>query len=338
MSEPPLVSVITPSYNQAEYLELTIRSVLAQLPDKQAGFNLEYLIVDGGSDDGSQDIIQKYATHLAWWISEPDSGQAEAINKGFLKSRGEIIAWLNSDDLYMPGAIARAVHSMQKNDNAGMLFGDAIAIDSTGQPLNKWTFGNWGLAELMRFRVICQPAVFIRRTVLEQAGMLDISYHYMLDHKFWLQIARVSPILHIPETWAAARTHAGAKNVNLAYQFGEEIFRILDWVKTQPDLAPLEKANRRKIEAGAWRLNARYLLDGNLPTPALKAYMQALLRDPAFALKHWHRMVYAVLCLLGGQRMAGWYFRLRPNRQPSLTEFAGLANWPGISIKNNFRD
>lgn len=332
MSEPPLVSVITPSYNQAEYLENTIRSVLAQHNDKQTSYNLEYLIVDGGSDDGSQDIIQKYTSDLTWWVSEPDAGQADAINKGFQKSRGEIVSWLNSDDLYLPGAIAGVVQAMQENPQAGMAYGDAIAIDSNGKPLNKWTFGNWGLAELMRFRIICQPAVFIRRSILEQAGALDISYHYMLDHKFWLQIARISSIVHIPETWAAARIHASAKNVNLAYRFGEETFRILDWMKIQPDLAPLEKANRRKIEAGAWRLNARYLLDGNLPMPALKAYLQALLRDPLFALKHWHRMVYAILCLFGGQGMADWYFRLRPSHQPLLKDFPGSENWPGISI------
>lgn len=128
MSEPPLVSVITPSYNQAEYLENTIRSVLAQHNDKQTSYNLEYLIVDGGSDDGSQDIIQKYTSDLTWWVSEPDAGQADAINKGFQKSRGEIVSWLNSDDLYLPGAIAGVVQAMQENPQAGMAYGDAITM------------------------------------------------------------------------------------------------------------------------------------------------------------------------------------------------------------------
>jgi glycosyltransferase involved in cell wall biosynthesis len=154
----PLVSIVTPSYNQAAYLEATINSVLAQdfAP-------LEYLIVDGASQDGSPQIIQRHTGRLAWWISEADRGQAEAINKGFQHAKGEIVAWLNSDDVYLPGAIQSAVNALQANPQAGMVYGDAITIDPAGRPLNRLAFGDWGLFDLMNFRVVCQPAVFMRR-------------------------------------------------------------------------------------------------------------------------------------------------------------------------------
>jgi len=306
MSGLPLVSIVTPSYNQAVYLESTIRSVL-----DQDYTPLEYLIVDGGSTDGSLEIIQKYASRLAWWVSEKDSGQAEAINKGLQRASGEIVAWLNSDDLYLPGAIQGAVQAFQGDPYLGMVYGDAITMDQEGQQLNRLIFKDWGLKDLIGFRIICQPAVFMRKSVLEKAGYLDPSYHFMLDHLLWIKIARLAPIQHAPISWAAARHHPEAKNVAQAPGFGEETFRILEWMETQPDLAKLISEDRKRVEAGAYRLKARYLLDGGQPGPALKAYWQATLASPGFALKHWHRMVYAGLSLVGGQGLAGWYYRLK---------------------------
>lgn len=295
----PLVSVITPSYNQAAFLEKTIQSVLSQ---EQS--SIEYIVVDGGSTDGSLEIIRKYASRYAWWVSEPDSGQAEAINKGLALASGDYLAWLNSDDMYLPGAVASAARILDSDPSIGMVFGDAKTIDEQGQLLNHLTFGDWGLTEFMRFRIICQPAVFMRRSTLDQAGALDTSYHYLLDHHLWLRMARLAPVRHITETWAAARHHAAAKNVKQAAGFGEEAFRILAWMEDQPDLAPLVKKHRRSVEAGAYRLNARYLLDGDQPGAALRSYTQALIRNPRFALQHWHRMLYAVASLLGGKERA----------------------------------
>ncbi len=170
MSSSPLVTIVTPSYNQVAFLENTIRSVLAQ--DYTA---LEYMIVDGGSTDGSVEIIQRYSDRLAWWVSERDSGQAEAINKGLRRAKGEFVAWLNSDDLYLPGAIQQAVAAFQANLGLGLVFGDAITIDAQGKPLNRLSFGDWDLLDLVSFRIICQPAVFMRRAVLERSGYLESS-------------------------------------------------------------------------------------------------------------------------------------------------------------------
>lgn len=305
-----LVSIITPSYNQASYLEETIRSVI-----EQEHSPVEYFVVDGGSEDGSVEIIQKYADQISWWVSERDAGQGEAINKGLSRARGEFIAWLNSDDLFLPGAITKAVSVLAANPELGMVFGDAISINEQGLPLNQLTFGDWGLPELMQFRIICQPAVFMRKTMLDKAGHLDPAFHYLLDHHLWIRMARLAPVQHIPEPLAAARHHPAAKNVSQAAAFGQEAMRILEWMEAQTDLAALVQKNRRRIEAGAQRLNARYLLDGGMPGPALKAYGRALVRNPRFTLQHWHRILYALLSLAGGKNLANLYYRRQTNRQ-----------------------
>jgi len=318
----PLVTIVTPSYNQAEYLEATIQSVLAQdYP------NLEYLIVDGGSTDGSFEIIEKYADRISWWVSELDQGQAEAINKGLRRARGEVVAWLNSDDLYLPGAIHQAVTSLESNPALGLVFGEALTIDLQGQPLNQLIFGDWGLTELMRFRIICQPAVFIRRSALEQAGTLDENFHFMLDHHLWLRIADVAPIQYIPQLWAAARHHPAAKNVAQAAAFAEEIYRVLSWLETNPAFGDRFQADRRHILGGANRLAGRYLLDGSLPGPALKAYSKAFFYWPGYTLKHWKRMAFALGSLLSKGKLAA-----PARRQPPQLHKLRLQNWPGIKL------
>ncbi len=346
----PLVSIITPSYNQAAFLEQTILSVL-----KQDHTPLEYIIVDGGSTDGSVEVIRRHADRLAWWVSEPDSGQAEAINKGLQRARGEIVAWLNSDDTYLPGAIQRAAAAFQQDPRLGLVFGNALTTDTNGKPLNLLTFGDWRQAELLRFRIICQPAVFMRRSVLAQAGLLDPTYHCFLDHHLWLRIAGIAPIQYIargahtrhstygplsPEfPLAAARHHAQAKNTAQPEKFAREIQRLLAWVQQQPEMAPLVAGDRRHVFGGAYRLIARYLLDGNRPAEALKYYALALFNWPSYALKHSHRMVYALLSLL---RLNGpadrWLLRSAEQGRRRITQelraaaATDLENWPGICL------
>ncbi|MEA3439609.1 MAG: glycosyltransferase family 2 protein [Chloroflexota bacterium] len=327
----PTISIITPSYNQAPFLEHTIRSVLAQ-----DCTDLEYIIVDGGSDDGSIDIIKHYQEEIAWWVSEPDEGQADAINKGFLRASGEFVAWLNSDDLYLPGAVNQAVAELRANPELGMVYGDAITIDGEGRPLNRLSFGDWGLLELMSFHIICQPAVFMRRRTLEEAGGLDPTYHYMLDHQLWIRIANIALIKHIANTLATARHHPLAKNVSQPAGFSQETQSLLSWMEKQKELAPILADNRRQILAGAHRLAGRYLLDGGQPAEALSYYSQALLENPVFALKHWHRMIYAILSLLGAGSLANDYYRWKDtqkHRQSILQDSPATRNWPGLQLE-----
>jgi glycosyltransferase involved in cell wall biosynthesis len=327
MSELPLVSIVTPSYNQGTYLEAAVQSVLAQDYPR-----VEYLIVDGDSTDSSLEIIRRYADRLTWWVSEPDSGQAEAINKGLARARGEIVAWLNSDDLYLPGAVSDAVSLFEAKPEVGMVFGDAVTIDSHGIPLNSLIFGDWGIKELAQFRIICQPAVLLRRVAVEQAGYLDPDFDYMLDHQLWLRVASSWGIDHAASTWAAARHHPTAKNVAQAAAFSQEIYRIVEWMESDPVLKEILERDRRRIMGGAHRLSARYLLDGGLPASALRAYWRALLAWPSFTLQHWHRMVYALLSLMGGAWMQTWYQRLSSPKTSVIGDDPRLEDWPGLRI------
>lgn len=288
------LSIITPSYNQSAYLEAAIQSVLGQ-----ASPDLEYIVIDGGSTDGSVEIIERYAGRLAYWVSEADSGQAEAINKGLQRATGEVVAWLNSDDLYRPGALAAATAVLTADPALALVYGDLDSVDAIGRTFNTIRYAPYTLADLLAFRIIGQPSVFMRRAALEQTGLLDTDYHYLLDHQLWLRLAQHGGLRYVPQTWAAARHHSAAKNTALAASFGGEVYRILAWAQTQPRLQELIEANPRRTWGGAHRLAARYLLDGGQPGPALKAYGQALANDPLYALRHTHRMLYALLSLLG---------------------------------------
>lgn len=304
----PSISIVTPSYYQAAYLEATLRSVLEQ------GLEVEYIVVDGGSSDGSVDIIKKYADKLAWWVTEKDAGQADAINKGLRRTTGEMVAWLNSDDVYLPGAIQSALEAFAAHPEAGIVFGNVASIDEHGRTFNLQTFHPVALPDLMSFTIISQPAVFMRRSVLQQAGYLDLSYHLLLDHHLWIRMARLAPLVYIPQTLAAARYHAEAKNIARAAQFGAEAYRIVNWMQTDPAFAETFRTHRRRIWAGAHRLNAFYLTDGGRPAAALAAYARSFASHPPTALKHWRHILLATLNLLGLVRLKDWYTTLRRRR------------------------
>lgn len=289
-----LVSIITPSFNQAAFLEQTMRSVLEQEYPR-----IEYLVVDGASTDNSVDIIKKYESKLAWWVSEKDSGQADAINKGFARATGEVIAWLNSDDYYLAGAVGAAVKIFEEHPEVVLVYGNMLAVDEDGKTFNTLNYKQLTLEDLLCFQIIGQPAVFMRRSALQAAGKLHPTFHFMLDHHLWIRIAQQGEILHVNQTWAAARYHAEAKNIAKAAEFGRDAFRILDWAKAQPELAPTLARTSHRAVASAYRVNARYLLDGGRPASALSAWTRALFIHPPTALARLNILVSAILNLFG---------------------------------------
>ncbi|GAB4492327.1 MAG: glycosyltransferase family 2 protein [Anaerolineales bacterium] len=300
------ISIITPSYNQSQFLEQTIRSVL-----DQGIHSLEYFVVDGGSTDSSVDIIRRYENKLAGWVSEKDRGQAEAINKGIKASSGEIVAWLNSDDFYLPGAIQAALKTFREHPTAGLVYGDVLSVDAQGRTFNVQRFRQYDLADLMSFRIISQPAVFMRRAILEQAGLLDESFHLLLDHHLWLRMARLAPLIYLPQTLAAARYHTAAKNLARTAEFGREALQIVDWMQTDPNFSPVFEQHHSRVLAGAHRLDAFYLLDGGFYPASLAAYARAFRYNPGIVLPETHRVIYALLAPLGLKHLRPLYTRVR---------------------------
>jgi glycosyltransferase involved in cell wall biosynthesis len=305
------VSIVTPSFNQSSYLEQTMLSVLGQ--DHP---HIEYVVIDGASTDQSVDIIRKYEDKLAYWVSEKDGGQAEAINKGFAHATGDIVAWLNSDDYYLPGAISAAVKVFEENPEVILVYGNMLAVDEDGETFNALNYKQLTLEDLLCFQIIGQPAVFMRRSALQKTNGLDTTFHFLLDHHLWIRLAQQGRILHVPQLWAAARYHPEAKNRAQASGFGKEAFRILEWAKQDRSLAPVLGRVLRRAKACTHRVNARYLLDGGQPAKALAAWGRALFIHPPTALARLNILVSSILNLLGlrtvrekvlGRRKAGFH-------------------------------
>ena len=314
MNKKPLVSIITPSFNQAEFLEKTITSVITQdYP------NIEYIVVDGASTDGSIEIIRRYASKINYWVSEPDRGQAEAINKGFIKATGDIVAWINSDDYYLPGTISSVVNAFEKYIDYGLVFGDLLSVDREGVIFNVIRYGDWGLDELMRFNIIGQPSVFMKHEVLKEAGYLEKDFHYMLDHNLWLKIANISKIKYIPEIWSAARYHEGAKNIHNAAAFGDEAYKVVEWMEQQDVIGKKFMQDRNKVLGGAHWINARYLSEAGEYKESIKSYFRCLLVDPMRVFCDWKRVLFTWLSLFGIKKIQNIYTRYQYKRYNRLS-------------------
>ena len=222
----PKVSIVTPSFNQAEFFEETILSVLGQdYP------HLEYIIIDGGSNDGSVDILHRYNDQLAYWVSEPDKGQTDAINKGCQLATGDIIAYVNSDDIYCPSAISKVVDYFLKHPEVDLVYGDALHIDRKGALLSIVRTGEVDLVRyLSNTFYLPQPAVFFRRRILDEIGYFDLHYNLAMDKEFWTRSLLHFKAGYLPEILAKLRIYNEAKSSYLKCKYLEEHLMILDWV------------------------------------------------------------------------------------------------------------
>ncbi len=285
----PKLSIITPSYQQAQFLEQTIRSVL-----DQGVADVEYFVIDGGSDDGSVAIIERYADRLTGWVSEPDRGQAHALNKGLERASADIIGWINSDDYYLPGAFDAVLRAFEQHPDAGLIYGDTLSVNAQGSVIHEPRLQQYQLKDLMTFQIINQPAVFFRREAFLEVGGMDESYRYLLDHHLWLRIAKRYPVLYLPRQLAAARFHADAKNLKYAERFGEEAFRLVTWMSDQDAMQEDFARHKDEILAGAYRLSGYYFSEAGQIGKSLQAYAKAAKFHPQIAAADWRRILYTL--------------------------------------------
>jgi len=220
------VSVVTPTYNQESFIEKTIRSVLSQEGD----FELEYIVIDGGSTDRTTKLLKK--CKRIKWISEADQGQSDAVNKGFKMAQGDIFGWLNSDDLYEEGALA-AIAGLYQKDRFKWCFGKSWNIDEEGREIRKviTRYKNFESRHYSRRRLLTkdfipQPAVFISRSAFEETGFLDLKYDYAMDYDYWLRLASRYPPLYIDRYLAKFRWHRTSKSKNNYRKAALEAYRI----------------------------------------------------------------------------------------------------------------
>ena len=218
----PRITLVTPSFQQADFLEETIQSVLSQKYE-----NLEYIIIDGGSTDGSTAIIEKYAAQLAHWESQPDRGQSHAINKGWQRATGHIIGWLNSDDLLLPNALREVAVAFEANPQATLVYGGTLIFEKNKKSyVDRGTRINFDLENLARMN-LPQQSSFYKRKILAEQGFLDETFHYSMDFELFVRICSNYEVAEADATWAAFRQHAHSKTGTHLSGFFEDNRRIM---------------------------------------------------------------------------------------------------------------
>jgi glycosyltransferase involved in cell wall biosynthesis len=268
----PLVSVVVPSFNQARFLGEALRSVLEQ--DYEP---LEVLVVDGGSTDGSPELIKGYADRLAWWVSEPDRGQAHALNNAFAHARGEVLGWLSSDDALVPGAIARVVDALERDPGALLVYGEALFVDEQGReifPLEPRPFDVEAMVRTCSNHVV-QPGSLFRRLAWDAAGPLNENGHYLFDFEFALRVSRVGDVARIEDRLALYRVHPESKSG------GGSLLKARDYVRFADEfLAGSEFPGADEGRASAYLAAGDYFYDAGELAEARRYLTRSLRAKP----------------------------------------------------------
>jgi hypothetical protein len=273
----PKVTIVTPSYNQGRFLEETLRSVLLQ------GYpNVEFIVLDGGSTDDSRAILERYAPFLSHWESHRDAGQSDALNRGFQRAGGEIIGWVNSDDLLSPGAIAASVAALVVRSEAGFSYGDWATIDAASRVTGHETppeVTNAGLLHSLQ-SYVAQTTLFFRRSALQQVGWLDVDLHLIMDFDLLLRLTACFESVRAPGEIARFRLHPDAKTPTLQTRAWRERGRVVRRFLEGPAAPAAAKADRRKILAAYHRQAALYGLRTGRPQWLLSHAARSLINDP----------------------------------------------------------
>lgn len=288
----PLVSVVTPSMNALPFLVENVESVRSQ--DYPA---IEHIICDGGSTDGTQEVLRCFP-HLRW-ISERDRGQSDALNKGFRMARGEIVGWLNADDVYELGAVARAVGYLIKHPEIDLVYGDVRVIDAEGRELGISRSESLDIDALLSLNPIPQPSVFLRRRCLELLGGLDESLHYVMDWELWIRFALAGLKAQYlqGEVLAGFRLCAGTKSFEHPMRFRQECVGVLESLFASAISAGIREATKRR---SLKKHKAQYYLDHMTQAIARK--------DRRTMLRYLLTAVRTDFCLVGNRGL--WLFLL----------------------------
>lgn len=287
----PIISIVTPSFNQGQFLEETIRSVLLQ------GYpNLEYIIIDGGSTDGSIEIIKKYEPWISCWVSEEDDGQAAAINKGFNLASGEILAWLNSDDLYLKGTLHEIGRFFLHHKDVDLVYGGCQKISSKGKILNIEKATNYDFQKLLMHNIIAQPSAFFTKRFFSETGPLNEKMRYCFDVELWVKGSLSFRYKNHPKIFSKFRYHDDSKtvsqNLRMSKEASEVSIGVLEMNKTSHDF--INKCIRLRylnLAVWQWRIDKKN-------TKRIKAYLEkANINDSLFAIESTSHIVRPFLDL-----------------------------------------
>jgi glycosyltransferase involved in cell wall biosynthesis len=310
----PRVSLVTPSFNQARFLEQTILSVVNQ------GYpSLEYFVMDGGSTDGSVEVIERHASRLSFWESTADRGQAHAINKGWRRATGDYVWWLNADDMLTPGSLCTSVTFLENNPGVDMAYGDVFRIDGQGRLMDRFNYHDFDFAPMVLHGLsISQAGALARRRVIEKVGELDEGLHYLMDQDFWTRLALAQGrIVHIREPLALFRIHEEAKTQLASIHVVEESRRLHRALMAHPDLPPEIDQGRRRVTSNMHLYCARALVKVGRYREALGEGWSSLRAWPPQLLQEglWRHLVLSILGLAIGERawvrLRAWARRLR---------------------------
>jgi glycosyltransferase involved in cell wall biosynthesis len=318
--EIPLVSIVTPSLNQGRFIEETILSVKNQTYPR-----IEHIVIDGGSTDDTLDILKKYSDSLIW-ISEPDKGQSDAINKGWIMAKGEIIAYLNSDDTYMPWAVETAVKFLIDNPDVGMVYGDCNIVDEHSRVIGQYPATEFNLSELICSKnMIPQPTVFFRRQVLETVGYADVNLHMAMDFDLWVRIGLKYNVQYIPGQFANFRAYPGTKSMEGLYKFVQDHLYTLGKLFSSHELPEGIASLKRRAYSSVHLMSGVHYHSLRRMKQARKYFIKAVVIYPKNLVNHPLLLAYLITSFMGArvtELLVGWKrrFTARPIRKSQMAD------------------